>query len=337
MTTSIAKSSASVPRLLLLLVPLWALNTDFATAQDRVYTNLQVLPTDISNDDLGQVMINNLRGLGLPRRGGKGCLFCHVGSMDGPRDAWDFASDEKVEKRKAREMIAMTAEINQRLATLEGRVAPELEVTCYTCHKGRTDPRSLTDLMDEAYRADGIDAAITVHRDTRERYYGSDAYDFRPSTLFRYALELASRGKYQDAVALSQANQEFHPEDLDIRRKTLMLKLEQELSDHGVETTLEMLENARSSEPEGTIHWTVLDNIGWAFFRKDRQQDALALFHRNAELFADKYVPNESLAEALFDVGQTEDGLAILERWIEKHPEDKQAQQVLLNLRQRAP
>ena len=73
-------------------------------AQDtsRVYENLQVLPSDISEDALNRIMLGNLRGLGLPRLEGRGCLFCHVGDMDRPRDEWDYASDEKLTKRKAR-------------------------------------------------------------------------------------------------------------------------------------------------------------------------------------------------------------------------------------------
>ena len=36
--------------------------------------NLQVLPQDISSSALNLVMIDNLRGLGLPRRQSEGCL-----------------------------------------------------------------------------------------------------------------------------------------------------------------------------------------------------------------------------------------------------------------------
>lgn len=62
-----------------------------AVAQDENprYTNLQVLPADISDRELGNVMLANLQGLGLRRRGGEGCLYCHAGSMDVPRDTWD--------------------------------------------------------------------------------------------------------------------------------------------------------------------------------------------------------------------------------------------------------
>ena len=44
------------------------------------YTNLQVLPSDISDAELGQIMLDNLSGLGLPRRAGEGCFVLPQGS-----------------------------------------------------------------------------------------------------------------------------------------------------------------------------------------------------------------------------------------------------------------
>jgi len=58
--------------------------------------------------------------------GGVSCQFCHAGD--------DRASDEKPTKQMARKMIAMELAINK--STFEGRA----EVTCYTCHRGSTDP-----------------------------------------------------------------------------------------------------------------------------------------------------------------------------------------------------
>lgn len=45
-------------------------------------------------------MLDNLRGLGLPRLAGKGCLECHEGDLDTPRSEWDYASDAKPLRRR---------------------------------------------------------------------------------------------------------------------------------------------------------------------------------------------------------------------------------------------
>jgi hypothetical protein len=54
------------------------------------------------------------------------CDFCHVQG--------DFASDEKKEKGFARHMITMAKGINGEFK--DGKV----HVTCYTCHRGATEP-----------------------------------------------------------------------------------------------------------------------------------------------------------------------------------------------------
>lgn len=61
------------------------------------------------------------------------CVFCHL-NKDGK---WDFVSDEKPEKNTAREMIKMVLAVNK--DTFRGNT----EVSCYTCHRGRTNPASV--------------------------------------------------------------------------------------------------------------------------------------------------------------------------------------------------
>jgi photosynthetic reaction center cytochrome c subunit len=64
---------------------------------------------------------------------GQRCVYCHV-NKDGK---WDFVSDEKPEKNTAREMIKMVLAVNK--DTFRGNT----EVSCYTCHRGRTNPASV--------------------------------------------------------------------------------------------------------------------------------------------------------------------------------------------------
>jgi len=60
------------------------------------------------------------------------CATCHLVAEK------DFASDEKKEKRRAREMIRMNEEINRR--TFGGKV----RVTCWTCHRGEEEPPKIS-------------------------------------------------------------------------------------------------------------------------------------------------------------------------------------------------
>lgn len=58
------------------------------------------------------------------------CNYCHVNNGE----TWDYASDAKDEKVSARKMITMVKDINK------GSFNGNTEVSCYTCHRGRTGP-----------------------------------------------------------------------------------------------------------------------------------------------------------------------------------------------------
>ena len=61
------------------------------------FTNLQVLPRDITKPDLVRIM----KGFSLTFD--KNCSFCHVATDD--LSEADFAADEKETKKKARELL----------------------------------------------------------------------------------------------------------------------------------------------------------------------------------------------------------------------------------------
>jgi len=85
--------------------------------------NLKVLHGIHSRDQLLNVMRGFTEALGVK------CEFCH--STD------NFASDEKIQKRTARVMIQMVANVNGNYLA-----GPQLgKVTCFTCHRGASIPK----------------------------------------------------------------------------------------------------------------------------------------------------------------------------------------------------
>src|SRR5262245_50426025 len=68
------------------------------------------------------------------------CDYCHVQvAPDFTRTpsnvgGWEWDRDDKPEKRTAREMMRMVIDLNA------GRFKGESRVTCYTCHRGATQP-----------------------------------------------------------------------------------------------------------------------------------------------------------------------------------------------------
>lgn len=304
----------------------------FATVDStdaQPYENLQVLPQDVSRDELTRAMLANLSGLGLPRRQSEGCLYCHVGHMEQPSDTWDWASDAKPAKVKARAMMAMVNDINlEHLAKLDARIEPAVTVSCHTCHSGRTDPRSLDDVLRAAYRDGGIDAAIRRYRELQQRYFGSDAYDFRVGVVAGVAFELAAEGAYDEAIALA----ELHGDEPAGRQIWMQLRLGRTVQQSGIEATLAEFDDMRASEG---VAPGLLDGLGWGLYRRGEHQQALAVFRHNREQFPDEYIPNESLADALWDQGEHDAAIAIFEAWLATHPDHAMARRRLATLRSR--
>ncbi|WPU97046.1 c-type cytochrome [Mucilaginibacter sabulilitoris] len=99
------------------------------------YTNLKVLPKDISSKNLQEIMVDDFQdGLGVT------CSFCHANSKDG--HGLDFASDAKPEKEISRAMMRMTIGINKKYFKLKHPLigSGALTITCSTCHKGEAFP-----------------------------------------------------------------------------------------------------------------------------------------------------------------------------------------------------
>ena len=99
------------------------------------YSNLKVLPRNISSKALQGIMIDEFEdGLGV------GCNFCHAEQKGSHR--LDYASDAKPEKEIAREMMRMTMKINAKYFKLRHPMIGEtsLIVSCNTCHRGQPRP-----------------------------------------------------------------------------------------------------------------------------------------------------------------------------------------------------
>ncbi len=98
------------------------------------FTNLQVLPKDISKDQLVDIMRTFSHSLGVR------CDFCHEFKDEKP----DFASDVKDEKNAARNMMKMVHTINTnympKLEPLPGEEKKQTGVNCWTCHRGEKEP-----------------------------------------------------------------------------------------------------------------------------------------------------------------------------------------------------
>ncbi len=103
----------------------------------EVMENPQVMPADTDVARLRGTMMFFVQSLGVR------CNHCHVSTGEALSE-FDFASDDNPRKEIAREMMRMTAAINQeRLTQIEGLSEPR--VTCFTCHRGDVSPATSPD------------------------------------------------------------------------------------------------------------------------------------------------------------------------------------------------
>lgn len=79
---------------------------------------------------------------------GVGCGHCHVQAA-APGTPWPMEKDDKAAKRTARKMVVMMQKINQEF------FGGDQEVTCATCHNGRTEPRTTPPMERVAEQEEG--------------------------------------------------------------------------------------------------------------------------------------------------------------------------------------
>jgi hypothetical protein len=96
---------------------------------EQTHKNIQVLK-GLPDSQLIPVM--QFMGTSL----GVNCAFCHVNTGG----KWEFEKDDKPEKITARRMIQMQFEINKGNKDIFGATGA---VSCYTCHRGQTQPQVL--------------------------------------------------------------------------------------------------------------------------------------------------------------------------------------------------
>jgi tetratricopeptide (TPR) repeat protein len=169
------------------------------------FTNLKVLPKDISKEDLVATMRGFAGGLGVR------CNHCHVGESPNDLKGMDFASDDKKEKGIARAMLTMVGEINGTLIPKTGIENP-IQVKCATCHHGVEHPETLADISKREFAKGGVDSVKTEYLALKEKYYGADAYNFKSPTLNSLAEWLAEeQDNPEAAIAIMQFNIEQEP------------------------------------------------------------------------------------------------------------------------------
>jgi tetratricopeptide (TPR) repeat protein len=165
------------------------------------FTNLKVLPKDISKQELQSTMRAFAFALGVR------CEYCHV-EKKGPEKGLDFPADDKDPKKTARLMIQMVGAINRDyVGNIENadKTLP-IRVQCVTCHHGLTRPQPLNAVLAETLEKDGIEKTVARYNELRSKYYGTGQYDFGDTPLNLLTESLLAKEKRAEALAIMELN-----------------------------------------------------------------------------------------------------------------------------------
>ena len=170
------------------------------------FQNLRVLPIDISRDSLLRIMRDFSFALGVR------CQYCHVGGDGISFEGVEFHKDDDPDKRKARFMLRLVANLNDHvLPLIPERDDPPRQIECKTCHRGLAKPALLRSVLSTVLDRHGADSATATYRRLRESSGMAGVYDFGEWETNTLAEELAAQGRFQDAIAIYELNAEFYP------------------------------------------------------------------------------------------------------------------------------
>jgi hypothetical protein len=230
--------------------------------------NLQVLPKDTPQAQVVQTMQAFTAALGVQ------CAHCHVqaaapaggrgdggggrGGRGGGAPAFDYASDDKPQKKAARQMMLMVRDINPKVVAAVGKAEDmTVRVGCVTCHRGVAIPRPLADILDLTTTEKGAPAAIARYKDLRKQYFGAQAYDFSEGSLVAYAERATNANKADEAMAWLQLNLEYFP--LSSRTYVGLSQAQQKKNDK--EAAIKSMEKAVELDPQNALTKRQLDQL----------------------------------------------------------------------------
>jgi tetratricopeptide (TPR) repeat protein len=175
------------------------------------FTNLKVLPKDISKRELESTMRGFTFALGVR------CDHCHV-EKKAPEKGLDFPADDQDAKKTARVMLQMVAAINHDYISKVPKTptgSTAIQVQCVTCHHGLTQPQPLSAVLAESLEKDGLEKTIALYHELRGKYYGSGQYDFGETSLNQLTESLLAKKRNGDALAFMDLNfGENHPDSV---------------------------------------------------------------------------------------------------------------------------
>ena len=214
-------------------------------------------------------------------------------------------------------------------------MTPALQVQCFTCHRGVTQPRTLQDVLSQAYQAGGIDSTLAAYHGLRREYHGRAVYDFGEVALVDVAGQVAAAGSLAHAERLLDLNVQMNPGSDFARTQFVATALTAAFVERGIEAghTRHADLKARFALPR--LAEPLLNVIGYGLLRRSRHAEAIAVFELNVAEYPQSSNTHDSLGEALAASGDIERAIRSYERALELDPQNAATSGKLRELRRR--
>jgi tetratricopeptide (TPR) repeat protein len=292
--------------------------------------NLKVLPKDISRQELIALMGQFTRALGVR------CSYCHVTEQEKPDAKNRFALDDKPAKIKARAMMEMTRDINQKyLAQLASRETPAINVQCVTCHRGVTEPRQLSDVLANSYEKGGIDSTLARYQKLRDRYYGSASYNFNEVSLSDAANQLDRAGHPADALRLLALNVDMNPNSGFAKRQHADALIEQAYLNSGAAGGDAAYRDVKTKYSDTVVNEELLNQVAYDLLGAGKTDVALAAFQLNVAEHPQSGNAYDSLGEAYAKAGDKKKATAAYKKALELDPKNTNAKDRIEELKKK--
>lgn len=302
--------------------------TAWAQTKPETHTNLKVLPKDMPRQELRALMSSFTRALGVR------CVYCHVGEEGKPIREEDFAKDDKPTKIKARAMLEMTRDLNEKyLAGLEKRADPPVRIQCATCHRGTTQPRMLQDVLRAAYDQGGLDSTVASYQTLRDRYYGRFTYDFGEVPLVDVANQVRDGGHPEDASELLALNVELNPKSMFAKRQHANFVVTEAFRGAGPDSGTTAYRRLKAEYGPTVVTEEMLNDIGYRLLGGGKTDAAIAAFELNVTEHPESGNAYDSMGEAYATVGDQKRAIAAYEKSLELDPTNDNARQKLAELK----
>jgi tetratricopeptide (TPR) repeat protein len=246
----------------------------------------------------------------------------------------DFPRDDKPTKLKARVMMQMTQDLNDKYLTqLANRAEPPVRVQCVTCHHGASVPRTLQQVVRTAYDRGGVDSATVQYRTLRDRNYGRAVYDFGEVPLVDVANDIRQAGHDADAAQLLALNLEMNPNSTYAQRQYVRAALAQSFRDAGPDSGQATYRALMSRFGPTVVIEDIVNLAAYDLLGADHTAPALALFRLNVAEHPKSANAYDGLGEAYLKSGDRKRAIEAYTQVLALEPDNENARHQLEDLK----